>query len=73
MKLYGSEGILLMEVESITARDRNLHIKGKMMGQVPMTVVMGPSDLRATLKMLSLPVIWQAIRMFFMRGDKKPS
>lgn len=73
MKLYGSEGILLMEVESIKASDRNIHIKGKMMGQVPMTVVMRPSDLREAVKMLSLSVIGQAIRMFFMRGDKQAS
>jgi len=71
MKLYGSEGILLMEVQSIKGGDRNLLIKGKMMGQVPMTVVMRPSDLREAVKMLSLSLIWQAIRMFFMRGDKQ--
>ncbi|HUA25014.1 MAG TPA: hypothetical protein VMA54_12900 [Steroidobacteraceae bacterium] len=71
MKLYGSEGVLLMEVESIKAGDRNIHIKGKMMGQVPMTVVMRPSDLREAVKMVSLSVIWQAIRMFFIRGDKQ--
>jgi len=67
MKLFGSEGVLLMEVESIAARDRNLHIKGKMMGQVPMTVVLRPADLRSVLKMLSLPVIWQGIKMLFLR------
>ncbi len=73
MKLYGSEGILLMEVESIKASGRNIHIKGKMMGQVPMTVVMRPSDLREAVKMLRLSVIWQAILMCFMRGDKQGS
>ena len=72
MKLYGSEGVLLMEVESISARNPNIHIKGKMMGQVPMTVVMRPSDLRQAVKMVSLRVIWQAIRMFFMSSDKPP-
>lgn len=70
MKLRGSEGVLLMEVESIAARDRNIHIKGKMMGQVPMTIVLRPSDLRAVMKMLSVRVIGQAIRMLFLRGDR---
>ncbi len=60
-----------MEVESIKAGERNIHIKGKMMGQIPMTVVLGPSDLREAVKMLSLSVICLAIRMFFMRGDKQ--
>jgi hypothetical protein len=69
MKLHGSEGILLMEVESISARDRNIQIKGKMMGQVPMTVVLRPADLREAMKMLSLSVIWQGIRMLFTPGE----
>ena len=71
MKLFGSEGVLLMEVESIAARDRNSHIKGKMMGQVPMTVVLRPSDLREVMRMLSLPVIWQGIKMLLLGGDRK--
>lgn len=66
MKLYGSQGLLLIEVETITAQDRNIHIKGKMMGQVPMTVVLRPGDLREALKMLSLRVIVQAVRMLFL-------
>ena len=71
MKLFGSEGVLLMEVESIAAGDRNIHIKGKMMGQVPMTVVLRPSDLREVMRMLSLPVIWQGIKMLLLGGDRK--
>lgn len=70
MKLHGSEGLLLIEVESITGGDRAINIKGKMMGQVPMTVVLRPGDLRAALKMLSLPVIWQALRMLFMANSR---
>lgn len=69
MKLFGSEGVLLMEVESITASDRNLQIKGKMMGQVPMKVVVRPSDLREAFGLLSLPVIWQTLKMLLTRGN----
>lgn len=68
MKLYGSEGVLLMDVESISACGRSLHIKGKMMGQIPMRVVMGPGELRQTLRMLSARVLWQGLRMLFMRS-----
>lgn len=66
MKLYGSEGVLLMEVEAISAKGRNLHIKGRMMGQVPMQVVLGPEELRETFKMMSLRVVFQALRMLFL-------
>jgi hypothetical protein len=71
MKLHGSEGLLLIEVESITKNDRNINIKGKMMGQVPMTVVLRPGDLREALKMLSLGVVAQAIKMLFMADKPK--
>lgn len=71
MKLHGSEGLLLIEVESITKNNRNINIKGKMMGQVPMTVVLRPGDLRDALKMLTLPVVLQAIKMLFLPDDRK--
>jgi hypothetical protein len=55
-----------MEVESISANGRNLHIKGRMMGQIPMQVVMGPKELRETLRMMSFRVVIQALRMLFL-------
>jgi hypothetical protein len=69
MKLYGSEGVLLMEVEAISATGRSLHIKGRMMGQIPMQVVLGPGELRETLKMISLRIALQALRMLFLRSS----
>lgn len=71
MKLYGSQGLLLIEVESISKDARNIHIQGKMMGQIPMTVVLQPGDLREALGMLSLSVVVQAIKMLFMRNTRK--
>lgn len=67
MKLYGSEGVLLMEVEAIEATDQSIQVKGKMMGQVPMLVVVGPQELREAWKLLTLRVIWQALRLFLRR------
>ena len=60
-----------MEVEAISASGRNLHIKGRMMGQVPMQVVMGPGELRETLKMMSVRVVFQALRMLFLRSASR--
>ena len=57
-----------MEVESVSAKGRNLHTKGRMMGQVPMKVVMIPGELRETLKMTSISVVFQALRMLFLRS-----
>lgn len=71
MKLYGSEGLLLMEVASITGRGRNIYVKGKMMGQVPMEVVLGPRELRQTLRMFSPSLVWQVLRMLFLRSEPR--
>lgn len=68
MKLYGSEGVLLMEVEAIEAAGQSIQIKGKMMGQVPMRVVVGPQELREAWRLLTLKVIWQALRLFLWKA-----
>ncbi|WP_421838820.1 hypothetical protein [Novosphingobium sp.] len=68
MKLYGSEGVLLMEVEAIEAAGQSIQIKGKMMGQVPMRVVVGPQELREAWKLLTLKVMWRALRLLFRRA-----
>lgn len=68
MKLYGSEGVLLMEVEAIEAADKSIQIRGRMMGQVPMRVVVGPQELREAWKLLTLRVIWQALRLFLRKA-----
>lgn len=63
MKLHGSEGVLLMEVESIKADGRRILVKGKMMGQIPMQVVLGPQEIREIWKMSSLSLWWKALGM----------
>jgi hypothetical protein len=73
MKLFGSEGLLLMEVDAITPSGREIVIKGRMMGQIPMMVVVGPSELRQTFGLLSIRLIFQAVRMLFLRGRTRKS
>lgn len=68
MKLYGSEGVLLMEVEAIEAADKSIQVKGKMMGHVPMRVVVGPQELREVWKLLTLNVMWRALRLFLRKA-----
>lgn len=67
MKLYGSEGVLLMEVEAVKATDQSIQIKGRMMGQVPMRVIVGPQELREVWKLLTFKVVWQALLLFFRK------
>jgi hypothetical protein len=71
MKLYGSEGVLLMEVEAISARDESIQIKGKMMGQVPMQVIIGPQEIREAWKLMTLGVMVKALKLLVF--GKSPS
>lgn len=71
MKLYGSEGVLLMEVEAISARDESIQIKGKMMGQVPMQVIIGPQEIREAWKLVTLGVMVKALKLLVF--GKSPS
>jgi len=68
MKLFGTEGMLLMEVEAISAEGKVLLIQGKMMGQIPMKVVVQPGNLREALGLLSVRIVLQAIKMLFTKG-----
>lgn len=69
MKLYGTEGVLLMEVEAISANGPNLHVQGKMMGQVPIKVVIKPSDLRQAVAMVFPRLILKLFLMLFRKDQ----
>ena len=71
MKLYGSEGVLLMEVEAISARGESIQIKGKMMGQVPMQVIIGQQEIREAWKLMTIGVMLKALKLLFF--GKSPS
>lgn len=70
MKLHGSEGVLLMEVESIAAEGSRILVKGKMMGQIPMQVVLGPGEIREIWKMTSITLWWKALGMLLFGRNR---
>ncbi|MFN3472985.1 MAG: hypothetical protein ACK4ZW_02955 [Blastomonas sp.] len=60
-----------MEVEAISARDESIQIKGKMMGQVPMQVIIGPQEIREAWKLVTLGVMVKALKLLVF--GKSPS
>jgi len=52
-----------MELEAIAAEGKRILVKGKMMGQIPMQVVLGPQEIREIWKMSSIALWWKALGM----------
>lgn len=67
MKMTTPEGNELINVESIDVQDRNLVIRGMIMGAMPMTSMISPSEMRAGLKLLSMRKISKVILLLFRR------
>jgi hypothetical protein len=54
MQLYSSDRSVLMEISKIEREGRDLVIKGKVLGTMPMTARLTPQQCRKGLKLLSV-------------------
>jgi hypothetical protein len=52
--LYAGDNSTLMQIESLERSGKDLLIKGKVFGAMPMTARLTPAEARKGLKMLSL-------------------
>jgi hypothetical protein len=68
MIIYGSDRSKLMEVETFSRDGSTLKFRGKIMGTMPVTAVLTPSQLRQLLKQLGFGLLLFAVSMLF-RGD----
>jgi hypothetical protein len=57
MKLFGKDGIEMMDVKSIQQEGDQLVLKGKMMGAMATTIYVNPEDMWSALKLFPLAVI----------------
>jgi len=71
MKLFGPDGSNLMVVESVTVFGRDIQIKGKIMGAMPMTAVLRPREMRRAFRLITLGVLWQIVKMFFSTESER--
>ena len=67
MKLYTPENVELMEVKSVTPTDQGVVIDGQIMGTMPMTAVLTPTELRRAYRLLGPRLIVKLVCMLFQR------
>ena len=68
MIIRGIDKSKLMEIEQFSRVDRQLQFKGKIMGAMPITGVVVPSQIRAFLKMTG-PKLWFFLLTLPFRRD----
>jgi hypothetical protein len=67
MIIYGADRSKLMEVEEFSRDGNTLRFRGKIMGAMPITAVVTPSQVRQMLKTLGIGMLLFAISMVFRK------
>lgn len=67
MIIFGANKTKLMEVQQLTRSGNTLQFKGKIMGTMPMTGVVTPSQARALFKLLDLKTLLFLVTLPFRR------
>lgn len=70
MIIYGADRSKLMEVEEFSREGSTLKFRGKIMGAMPVSAVVTPSQVRAMLKQLGIGMLLFAISMLFRRDPE---
>jgi len=68
MKLQSTDGSELMTVVALERDGKNLLIRGKVFGAMPMNARLTPSGARAALKLLTPRIILFLLTLPFRRG-----
>ncbi|MDF0491079.1 hypothetical protein PX699_22820 [Sphingobium sp. H39-3-25] len=72
VKLFTLDKTILMDVASVAPHEQGIVIEGKIMGTMPMKVVLRPEELRAALKFVTPGLIWTLVKMLFRRPVQAP-
>jgi hypothetical protein len=70
MKLFTLDKTILMDVASVKTHEQGVLIEGKIMGTMPMKVILRPEELRAGFKFLTPGLIWTVIKMLFRKSGQ---
>jgi hypothetical protein len=70
MIIYGADRNKLMEIETFSREGATLKFRGKIMGTMPVTAVLTPSQARQLVKQLGLGMLLFAFSLLF-RSDPK--
>ena len=67
MKLYSADGAVLLEISSIERDGRQLVMKGKAYGAMPMSARLRPQEARAGLRLLGIRKALFLVTLLFRR------
>lgn len=70
MIIYGANGNKLIEIEKLSKAAAGLQFKGKIMGTMPVTGTVLPSEARALWKLLDLPTALFLLTLPFRRNRR---
>lgn len=70
MIIYGGNGSKLIEVQELSRSGSGLQFKGKIMGTMPVTGMLLPSEARALWKLLDLRTALFLLTLMFRRNGK---
>ena len=69
MKLQSTDGSELMTVVALERDGKNLLIRGKVFGAMPLDARLGPDAARAALKLLTPGLIWFLLTLPFRKNS----
>lgn len=70
MKFYTMDNTVLMDIANVSIHERGIVIEGKIMGTMPMKVLLKPEELQRGKKFLSVRLVLKALGMLFSRPKK---
>ncbi|HET8705421.1 MAG TPA: hypothetical protein VFM46_03880 [Pseudomonadales bacterium] len=67
MKVYSTDGSVLMEVQSLERNGNNIEFKGLIMGSMPVKGCLKPAEARAVFKLLKPSLILFLLTFLFRK------
>jgi hypothetical protein len=67
MKLYTTDNSEMMDISKIEAENSTLLVTGTIMGAMPVQVVLTGTEMRKVFPLLSMKVVFTAIKMLFSK------
>lgn len=71
MKFFTLDKTILMDLSTVTPHEQGILIEGKIMGTMPMKVVLRPEELRTGLKLISPRLIFALLSMLFRKSSQQ--
>lgn len=69
MKIFNTDGSILMEVKAIERNGNNIEFRGTVMGSMPVKGRLTPPEARSVLKLIRPWQLWLFLLTFIFRGS----